>query len=125
MPCAISIGTNPTFETQDRHTVEAYVLDRDDLDLYDERVMRVEFVDHIRPTLKFDSIDALLEAVARMSRRVERSSPRSSRAGRLRAVAGHDLALLVATGASAWSARCSSGRPPTARRARHTWSDTC
>ena len=44
--------------------MEAYVLDRDDLDLYDERVM-VEFVDHIRPTLKFDSIDALLEAMAK------------------------------------------------------------
>ena len=64
MPCAISIGTNPTFDTNDRRTVEAYVLDRDDLDLYDERVM-VEFVRHIRPTLKFDSIDALLTAMAR------------------------------------------------------------
>lgn len=63
MPAAISVGTNPTFDTHDRRTVEAYVLDRDDLDLYDERVM-VEFVDHIRPTLKFDSIEALLAAMA-------------------------------------------------------------
>ncbi len=63
MPAAISVGTNPTFETHDRRTVEAYVLDRDDLDLYDERVM-VEFTAHIRPTLKFDSIDELLEAMA-------------------------------------------------------------
>ncbi len=62
MPAAISVGTNPTFETHDRRTVEAYVLDRDDLDLYDERVM-VEFTAHIRPTLKFDSIDDLLEAM--------------------------------------------------------------
>ena len=62
MPCAISIGTNPTFETQDRRSVEAYVLDRDDLDLYDERVM-VEFVDHIRPTLKFDSIQELIDTM--------------------------------------------------------------
>ena len=61
-PAAISVGTNPTFETDDRRTVEAYVLDRDDLDLYDERVM-VEFTAHIRPTLKFDSIDDLLEAM--------------------------------------------------------------
>ena len=53
MPAAISVGTNPTFETHDRRTVEAYVLDRDDLDLYGERVM-VEFTAHIRPTLKFD-----------------------------------------------------------------------
>lgn len=63
MPAAISIGTNPTFDTDDRRTVEAYVLDRDDLDLYDEQVM-VEFVRHIRPTLKFDGIDQLLVAMA-------------------------------------------------------------
>ena len=62
MPAAISVGTNPTFETHDRRTVEAYVLDRDDLDLYDERVM-VEFTAHIRPTLKFDSVEELLEAM--------------------------------------------------------------
>ena len=91
MPCAISIGTNPTFETQDRRTVEAYVLDRDDLDLYDERVM-VEFVDHIRPTLKFDSIDALLEAMAKDVEACRAIPPRSSGLSRLRAVAGHDLA---------------------------------
>ncbi|HYH71589.1 MAG TPA: bifunctional riboflavin kinase/FAD synthetase [Nocardioides sp.] len=62
MPAAVSVGTNPTFQTQDRRTVEAYVLDRDDLDLYDERVM-VEFTAHIRPTLKFESVDELLEAM--------------------------------------------------------------
>ena len=62
MPAAISVGTNPTFETHDRRTVEAYVLDRDDLDLYDERVM-VEFTAHIRPTLRFESVDELLEAM--------------------------------------------------------------
>ena len=59
MPAAISLGKNPTFETHDRRTVEAYVLDRDDLDLYGEKV-RIEFVEHLRPTLKFDSIDALI-----------------------------------------------------------------
>ncbi|NHA68928.1 bifunctional riboflavin kinase/FAD synthetase [Phycicoccus flavus] len=64
MPAAVSIGTNPTFETSDPRTVEAYVLDRDDLDLYDETVM-VEFVDHIRPTLRFESVDELTEAMSR------------------------------------------------------------
>lgn len=59
MPAAISIGTNPTFDTNDRRTVEAYVLDRDDLDLYHERVM-IEFVDHIRPTLRFESVEELI-----------------------------------------------------------------
>jgi riboflavin kinase/FMN adenylyltransferase len=63
MPAAISIGTNPTFETDDRRTVEAYVLDRTDLELYGEQVM-VEFVEHIRPTLKFEGIEPLLAAMA-------------------------------------------------------------
>ncbi|MDF2143909.1 bifunctional riboflavin kinase/FAD synthetase [Knoellia sp. p5-6-4] len=62
LPAAISVGTNPTFDGTIR-TVEAYVLDRDDLDLYDERVS-VEFVEHIRPTLRFDSVDELLTAMA-------------------------------------------------------------
>ncbi|QIM20490.1 bifunctional riboflavin kinase/FAD synthetase [Phycicoccus sp. HDW14] len=63
MPAAVSVGTNPTFDTEDRRTVEAYVLDRDDLDLYDETVM-VEFVDHIRPTLRFEGVEQLKEAMA-------------------------------------------------------------
>jgi riboflavin kinase/FMN adenylyltransferase len=62
-PAAISIGTNPTFEGQER-TVEAHALDRDDLDLYGEHVA-VEFVARIRDTLKFDSIDALIEEMHR------------------------------------------------------------
>jgi riboflavin kinase/FMN adenylyltransferase len=62
LPAAISVGTNPTFDGTLR-TVEAYVLDRTDLDLYDETV-GVEFVERIRPTLKFDSIDDLLSAMA-------------------------------------------------------------
>jgi riboflavin kinase/FMN adenylyltransferase len=62
LPAAISVGTNPTFHGTAR-TVEAYVLDRTDLDLYDENVA-VEFVEHIRPTLRFDSIDELLTAMA-------------------------------------------------------------
>ncbi len=63
MPAALSVGTNPTFDTDDRRTLEAYVLDRDDLDLYDERVM-VEFVEHIRPTLRFESVEELKDAMA-------------------------------------------------------------
>ncbi len=59
MPAAISIGTNPTFDTDDRRTVEAHVLDRDDLDLYDERVM-VEFIEHVRPMMTFDSVEDLV-----------------------------------------------------------------
>jgi riboflavin kinase/FMN adenylyltransferase len=63
MPAALSVGTNPTFATHDRRTVEAYVLDRTDLDLYGEHVM-IEFSHHIRPTLRFESIDELLVAMS-------------------------------------------------------------
>jgi riboflavin kinase/FMN adenylyltransferase len=62
LPSAVSVGTNPTFDGTVR-TVEAYVLDRTDLDLYDERVA-IDFVEHIRPTLRFDSVDELLTAMA-------------------------------------------------------------
>jgi riboflavin kinase/FMN adenylyltransferase len=63
-PAAISIGTNPTFEGAGERTVEAYALDRDDLDLYGEH-MAVDFAARIRDTLKFDSIDALVEEMHR------------------------------------------------------------
>jgi len=66
LPAAISVGTNPTFDGHERR-VEAYVLDRTDLELYDEKVV-VEFVARIRGTEKFDSVDAL---IAQMRRDVE------------------------------------------------------
>lgn len=62
LPAAVSIGTNPTFDGHVR-VVEAYVLDRTDLDLYGERVA-VDFVGRVRPTLRFDSVDELLQAMA-------------------------------------------------------------
>ncbi len=68
LPAAISIGTNPTFEGTQRR-VEAYVLDRTDLDLYGETVV-FEFVVRLRATEKFDSIAAL---VAQMADDVERA----------------------------------------------------
>ncbi|MFB4300037.1 bifunctional riboflavin kinase/FAD synthetase [Actinomadura sp. NTSP31] len=63
-PAAISIGTNPTFEGAGERTVEAYALDRDDLDLYGEH-MGVDFTARIRDTLKFDSVDALIVEMRR------------------------------------------------------------
>ena len=59
LPAAISIGTNPTFEGLRRRRVEAYVLDRTDLDLYGEEVV-LELVVRLRPTLRFESVDALV-----------------------------------------------------------------
>ncbi|MGZ4613155.1 MAG: riboflavin kinase, partial [Kineosporiaceae bacterium] len=49
--------------------VEAYVLDRDDLDLYGELVA-LEFVERLRPTVRFEGVDAL---VAQIGQDVARS----------------------------------------------------
>jgi riboflavin kinase/FMN adenylyltransferase len=62
LPAAISIGTNPTFAGTERR-VEAHVLDRSDLDLYGETVI-FEFVERLRPTEKFDSIEDLIQQIA-------------------------------------------------------------
>jgi riboflavin kinase / FMN adenylyltransferase len=58
-PAAISVGTNPTFDGQER-TVEAYALDRDDLDLYGMH-MAADFVSRIRGQARFDSVAGLIE----------------------------------------------------------------
>lgn len=60
-PTAVSVGTNPTFGDE-RRSVEAFVLDRE-ADLYGHHVM-VEFVDHLRPMVKFAGIEELLEAMS-------------------------------------------------------------
>ncbi|MBB4933444.1 riboflavin kinase/FMN adenylyltransferase [Lipingzhangella halophila] len=60
-PAAVSVGTNPTFEGSAR-SVEAYALDRDDLDLYGES-LGVEFASNIRPMVRFDSVAELIEAM--------------------------------------------------------------
>ena len=62
MPAAISVGTNPTFDGERDRRVEAYVLDRADLDLYD-KVVEVSFVARIRGMVKFEGVDALVETM--------------------------------------------------------------
>jgi riboflavin kinase / FMN adenylyltransferase len=57
-PAAISVGTNPTFGGVDR-TVEAYALDRDDLDLYGVHVA-VEFARRLRGQMTFSAVDDLI-----------------------------------------------------------------
>jgi riboflavin kinase / FMN adenylyltransferase len=64
-PAAISVGTNPTFDGQER-SIEAYALDRDDLDLYGAHVA-VDFAARLRGMERFDSVD---ELVAQMHRDV-------------------------------------------------------
>lgn len=57
VPAAISIGTNPHFGNEAR-TVEAHVLGRADLNLYGQQIA-LDFVERIRPMMKFDSLDGL------------------------------------------------------------------
>ncbi|MEF9906706.1 bifunctional riboflavin kinase/FAD synthetase [Streptomyces sp. P9-A2] len=67
MPAAISIGTNPQFGGTER-TVEAYAIDRVDLDLYGLHVA-VDFLSFVRGQAKFDSLEALMEQMAADVRR--------------------------------------------------------
>jgi riboflavin kinase/FMN adenylyltransferase len=63
LPAAISVGTNPTFAGEREPRVEAYVIDREDLELYDREV-EVVFVRRLRGMLRFDSVDDLVTAMA-------------------------------------------------------------
>jgi len=62
-PAAISVGTNPTFDGREQ-TVEAYALDRDDLDLYGVHVA-VDFVARLRGMVRYESAAALAEQMRR------------------------------------------------------------
>lgn len=62
LPAAISIGSNPTFGGVEQR-VEAYALDRDDLDVYDARVA-VDFAARLRDTERFESVEALVAQMA-------------------------------------------------------------
>jgi riboflavin kinase / FMN adenylyltransferase len=57
-PAAISVGTNPTFNGVERR-VEAYVLDRDDLELYGVEVA-IEFYARLRGQVKYAGREALI-----------------------------------------------------------------
>ncbi|MCW2832886.1 MAG: riboflavin kinase [Nocardioides sp.] len=61
-PAAISVGTNPTFDGERERRVESYVLDRDDLELYDVEV-DVSFVERLRGMVKFEGVEALVETM--------------------------------------------------------------
>ena len=59
-PAAISVGTNPTFGGERYRRVEAYVLDRTDLELYGVEV-EVSFAERLRGMVAFSSVEALVE----------------------------------------------------------------
>ena len=62
-PAAISVGTNPTFDGETRR-VEAFVLNAaEDYDVYGQWA-DVEFVERIRPMLRFDSVGDLVLQMA-------------------------------------------------------------
>lgn len=62
LPAAISVGTNPTFDGERERRVEAYVLDRTDLELYGVPV-EISFVARLRGMVAFEGIDALVETM--------------------------------------------------------------
>ncbi|MDP4804063.1 MAG: bifunctional riboflavin kinase/FAD synthetase [Candidatus Nanopelagicales bacterium] len=55
LPAAISVGTNPQFHGEDQR-IEAFVIDRDGLDLYGQRVA-IEFAERIRGQETFASTE--------------------------------------------------------------------
>jgi riboflavin kinase/FMN adenylyltransferase len=57
-PAATNVGVRPTFGGGHR-LIEAYILDFEE-DIYGEE-LTVEFVERLRPELKFDSVDDLVE----------------------------------------------------------------
>jgi riboflavin kinase/FMN adenylyltransferase len=68
-PAAISVGTNPTFDGETRR-VEAFVLDAPEgYDVYGQWA-DIEFVERLRPTLRFGSVEDL---VVQMADDVERT----------------------------------------------------
>ena len=66
-PAAISIGTKPTFSEKtglNERVVEAYCITEEWIDLYGHKV-RVEFVGFLRPQVKFDGPDQLVDELKR------------------------------------------------------------
>lgn len=58
---AVSVGVSPTFEGQTTATCEIHLLDFDD-DIYDQTIA-VDFIEWLRPMMKFDSVDELARTV--------------------------------------------------------------
>jgi len=61
-PAAISVGTNPTFDGLERR-VEAYVLDRDDLELYGVEIA-IDFYARLRGQVKYEGVESLVKQMA-------------------------------------------------------------
>jgi riboflavin kinase/FMN adenylyltransferase len=62
-PAAISVGTNPTFDGLERR-VEAYVLDRTDLELYGVEIA-IDFYARMRGQVKYEGMESLIRQMRR------------------------------------------------------------
>jgi len=62
-PAAISVGTNPTFDGLERR-VEAYVLDRTDLELYGVEIA-IDFYARMRGQVKYEGMESLIKQMHR------------------------------------------------------------
>jgi riboflavin kinase/FMN adenylyltransferase len=62
-PAAISVGTNPTFDGVERR-VEAYVLDRTDLELYGVEIA-IDFYARMRGQVKYEGMESLVKQMHR------------------------------------------------------------
>jgi riboflavin kinase/FMN adenylyltransferase len=63
VPAAINIGVRPLFETGRGVLIEAHLIDHDE-DLYGTE-LRIDFLSRLRGERMFDSVDALVEEIAR------------------------------------------------------------
>lgn len=61
-PAAIDVGTNPTFGVEPLH-VEAFLLDFEGEELRGKPIS-IEFWERLRDEIKYDSVEALIEAIA-------------------------------------------------------------
>ena len=58
---AVSVGVSPVFADETEATCEAHILDFEG-DIYGDEII-VEFVEFLRPMIKFDSTDELIRTV--------------------------------------------------------------
>lgn len=72
---AVSVGTNPTTDTDGARKVEAFLMDNFAEDLYGQS-FSLDFLARVRDEAKFDSLDALTAQMARDVKQVEKEVER-------------------------------------------------
>ena len=58
---AIAVGVSPVFKDKTKATMEVHILDFNQ-DIYGDQIT-AEFVEYIRPMIKFDSVDELIKTI--------------------------------------------------------------